>query len=733
MKKKTTDFRQPESLDARIDLLLSRMTVAEKIGQMCQVNRDSVDLHQAVKDGRVGSVLNLVDIQEINHLQKLATEESRLGIPLLIGRDVIHGFKTIFPIPLGQAASWNPELVSEGARIAALEAASVGINWTFSPMIDITRDPRWGRIAESLGEDPFLCKALAIAMVDGYQGDDLAVAGSIAACAKHFAGYGASESGRDYNTVSIPEIELRNVYLPPFKAAADAGVATFMTAFSELNGVPATANEFLLRQILRTEWGFQGLVVSDWDSIPQMTTHGLTATDKEAAFEAVSAGVNMEMASSTYADHLQALIGEGRISETDIDAMVAAIVRVKFRLGLFENPITDTKKFPAIANTRHLEAARQAAVQSCVLLKNDRQLLPLSLEQPGNIAVIGPLADQAQEQLGTWVFDGDPRDSQTGLQGVRTLLGERATVLFSKGLEYSRSKSREGFTEAVYTAQQSDVVIMFAGEEAILSGEAHCRASIDLPGCQEELIDEIAATGKPIVLVIMAGRPLTLGSVLEKVDAVLYAWHPGSMGGPAIADLLFGNEVPSGKLPVTFPRMVGQIPIYHAKKNTGKPACSETFVHIDDIAINTPQTSTGMTAMHLDAGFSPLFPFGYGLSYTEFKYENISTSADTIGLGETVQINAKLTNTGTFTAEEVAQLYIRDLVGSVTRPVRELKGFKKIRLKPGQSETVSFEIHTDDLAFHNRHMRFGSEPGLFHAWIGGDSNAELRTGFTISA
>jgi beta-glucosidase len=727
------DFKQRVSLEARVDELSSRMTVAEKIGQMSQVNWDSVDLHQAVKEGRVGSVINQVDVGEINYLQKLATEESRLGIPLLIGRDVIHGFKTVFPIPLGQAASWNPAVLAEGARIAALEAASAGINWTFAPMIDITRDPRWGRIAESLGEDPYLCKILATAMVDGYQGDDLAAQGSIASCAKHFAGYGASESGRDYNTVNIPEIELRNVYLPPFKAVADAGVATFMTSFSELNGVPATANEFLLKQVLREEWGFQGLVVSDWDSIPQMTTHGLTANDKEAAFEAASAGVNMEMASSTYADHLEALIAEGRIAESDIDAMVAPILRLKFRLALFENPYTDPAVLPEIANARHLEAAKQAAVQSCVLLKNDCGLLPLSLEQPGAIAVIGPLADEAREQLGTWVFDGDPQYSQTGLNALRALLGDQATVRFSKGLEHSRSKNHDGFADAVQVAQQSDVVIMFAGEEAILSGEAHCRANIDLPGHQQALIDEIAATGKPIVLVIMAGRPLTLEAVIEKVDAVLYAWHPGTMGGPAIADLLFGKEVPSGKLPVTFPRMVGQVPIYYAQKNTGKPACAETFVHIDDIPVNTPQTSTGMTAMHLDAGFTPLFPFGYGLSYTKFAYENISTSAATIGLGDSIQISAELTNLGAFAAEEVAQLYIRDLVGSVTRPVRELKGFKKIRLEPGRSETVSFEIHTDDLGFYNRNMEFAAEPGLFHAWIGGDSNADLRTEFTIRA
>jgi len=726
------DSEQAVSLEARVDDLLSRMTMTEKIGQMSQLNWDSTGLHQAVRAGRVGSVLNLVDVQETNHLQKLAMEESRLGIPLLMGRDVIHGFKTVFPIPLGQAASWNPGVLAEGARIAALEAASAGINWTFAPMIDITRDPRWGRIAESLGEDPYLCKTLATAAVRGYQGTDLAAPGAIAACAKHFAGYGASESGRDYNTVNLPEIELRNVYLPPFEAAADAGVATFMTSFSELNGVPASADTFLLKQVLRKEWGFRGMVVSDWSSIPQMTTHGFTSGDRDAAFAAANAGVDMEMASSTYAAHLQSLVDEGRIPESDIDAMVARILQLKLRLGLFDNPYTDPADFPAIANPAHLEAARRAAVQSCVLLKNDHRLLPLSAEQPGAIAVIGPLADEAREQLGTWVFDGDPQYTQTGLQGLRTLLGERATIRFSKGLEHSRSKSHEGFADAVKAARDSDVVILFAGEEAILSGEAHCRADIGLPGHQEALIDEIAATGKPIVLVVMAGRPLTLESVMPKVDAILYAWHPGTMGGPAIADLLFGNEVPSGKLPVTLPRMVGQIPIYYARKNTGKPANPETFVHMDEIPVNTPQTSTGMTAMHLDAGFTPLFPFGYGLSYSEFKYGNISTSAAAIGPGDSIRISAEISNDGAFTAEEVVQLYIRDLVGNVTRPVRELKGFKRIRLKPGQCATVSFDIHTDDLAFYNRDMKFAAEPGLFHAWVGGDSNAVLRTEFSIA-
>ena len=726
------DRKDSGSLENRIGKLLSRMTIVEKIGQMSQVNSDASGLHQAIRDGRTGSVLNEVELEKTNHLQKLAVEESRLGIPLLIARDVIRGFKTVFPIPLGQAASWNPSMLAECARIGALEAASAGINWTFAPMMDITRDPRWGRVAECLGEDPYLCKVLAQAMIGGYQGDNLSEDGSIAACAKHFAGYGASESGRDYNTTNIPEVELRNVYLPPFKAAAAAGVAAFMTSFSDLNGVPATGNSFLLKQILRQEWDYKGVVISDWDSIPQMSIHGLTECDKDAAFEAVNAGVDMEMASSTYADNLQSLIDEGKLPEAHIDAMVANILSLKFRLGLFDNPYTDKTKFPEPVNTSHLATAKKAAVQSCVLLKNDRGLLPLSAQQTGSIAVIGPMADEPQEQMGTWVFDGDPQYSQTGLQALRSLLGSRTKIRYCKGLEHTRSKSHDGFEEAARIAKESDIVIMFAGEEAILSGEAHCRANIDLPGHQEMLIDEIAACGKPLILVIMAGRPLTLTPILEKVDAILYAWHPGTMGGPAIVDLLFGIEVPSGKLPVTFPKMVGQIPIYYARKNTGKPADPESFVHIDDIAVNTPQTSTGMTAMHLDAGFEPLFPFGFGMSYSEFSYENIGTSNKAIEMGGSVKISAEVKNLGIFTAEEVVQLYIRDLVGSITRPVRELKGFKRIRLAQGQCKKVSFEIHTDDLAFHNRDIQLGAEPGLFHAWIGGDSNTGLKTEFTIN-
>lgn len=708
------------------------MTLVEKIGQMTQVNGGSWNLDQAIREGKVGSVLNEVNVDTVNEIQRLAMEESRLGIPMLIGRDVIHGFKTIFPIPLGQAASWNPDLVKNGSRIAALEAASNGINWTFAPMIDITRDPRWGRIAESLGEDPHLCSILGAAMVQGFQGERLGGKGSIAACAKHMAGYGAVESGLDYNTANIPENELRNVYLRPFKAAMDAGVATFMSSFSDLNGVPASGNEFLMKQVLRKEWGFEGFVVSDWESIKELSVHGFTANDRESALAACEAGIDMEMASTTYADHLSSLLDEGKIEIQQIDTMVFNILRTKFQLGLFENPYTNPGEFPRLVNDEHLQAAKISAQQSCVLLKNDNHTLPLSKDKVKSLALIGPLADDGYEQLGTWVFDGESQHSHTCVQAIHALVGEDINVHWARGTDNSRSRSYHGFGEAVEIAKQSDSVVMFVGEESILSGEAHCRADINLPGNQVELITAIAETGKPITLVILAGRPLTLDNVIDKVDAVLYAWHPGTMAGPAIAELLFGIESPSGKLPVSFPRTVGQIPIYYAKKNTGRPPSHGNITHIDDIDGGAVQTSLGMSAFHLDAGFTPLFPFGYGLSYACFDYSDIVLSERQLVLGDTLLISARLHNSSDVEAEEVVQLYVRDLVGNVTRPIKELKGFQKIRLRAGQSQTVSFSLHTDELAFYNQKMQLVTEPGDFHVWIGGSSEAELRSEFTVA-
>jgi beta-glucosidase len=723
------------SVEQRIDSLIAQMTLIEKIGQMSQVNAgdgDPVqDLGDAIRQGRIGSILNQVNRDTVNELQRVAVEESRLGIPLLVGRDVIHGFQTVMPIPIGQAATWNPDLVRDGARLAATEAASAGINWTFAPMIDITRDPRWGRIAESPGEDPYLASAMAVAMVQGLQGDDLTAPGTIAACAKHFAGYGESESGRDYATTNIPENELRNVHLRPFKAAVDAGVVTLMASFSDLNGVPASGNEFLMRKVLRDEWGFEGFVVSDWNSIPQLATHGLTSGDRESALEAVKAGVDMEMASHTYIGYLPELIRDGLVSEDVIDEAVANILRVKFELGLFKHPFVEDDRLPDVDREAGLAIARRAALQSAVLLKNDDATLPLAKDNVDSVAVIGPLADTPYEQLGTWVFDGDPQLSVTPLQGIRGLVGNDVDVRFVQALEISRSRSTEGFDEAVDVAASSDAVVLILGEESILSGEAHSRADISLPGAQAELVHRIRETGRPVIAVIMAGRPLTLTNIIDSVDAILFAWHPGTMGGEAIADLLFGVESPSGKLPVTFPRMVGQIPIYYSQKNTGKPPTPETAVLLDDIPVRAPQTSLGNTAYHLDAGYTPLFAFGYGLSYAEFGYSNLKLSESELAIGDTLAVSAEVTNRGSMAAEEVVQLYIRDLVGNVTRPVKELKGFKRVRIDPGETITVRFELQTDNLAFYGRDNRLVTEPGDFHVWIGGSSETELRGEFTV--
>ena len=728
---------EPTNTEQRVQALLAKMTLAEKIGQMSQRNASDGDapdyLGDGLRAGRIGSVLNVVDVEVVNELQRIAVEESRLGIPLMVGRDVIHGFKTVMPIPLGQAATWNPDIVEAGARAAALEAATTGVNWTFAPMIDIARDARWGRIAESLGEDAFLASELAAAMVRGYQGKDLSAKGSIAACAKHFAGYGASESGRDYATTNIPENELRNVYLPPFKAAVDAGVVTLMASFSDLDGVPATANEFLMRQVLREEWQFDGFVVSDWNSVRQLSVHGLTANDRDAAFEAATAGVDMEMAGDAYISHLEVLVSEGQVDIETIDTAAANILRAKFRLGLFEHPYTDPEALPPIASQEALQTAKNAALQSVVMLKNDHDTLPLNAETMSSIALIGPLADAPYEQLGTWIFDGDPELSVTPMHAIHSLVGHDLDVRYVRAMKNSRSRASEAFDEAVEIASDSDVAVLFLGEESILSGEAHSRADISLPGDQAELVRRIRATGKPVIAVILAGRPLTLTNIVDQVDAILYAWHPGTMGGPAIADLLFGVESPSGKLPATFPRMVGQIPIYYNQKNTGKPPTPDTVVHIDDIDAHAPQLSTGMTAFHLDAGYTPLFAFGHGLSYASFEYDDIRVSASEIGLGETVTISAELTNSGDVAAEEVVQLYVRDLVGNVTRPVRELKGFRRVRVESGQTVRVEFDLHTDDLAFYGRNMQLMTEPGEFHAWIGGSSDAELRTEFRIAA
>ncbi len=708
-------------LEKRIDDLLARMTLAEKIGQMCQISGTDGSHEELIRRGAVGSFLNVVG-EPAREYQRLAVEESRLGIPLIFGRDVIHGFRTIFPIPLGQAASFDPLLVREGARVAAREAATLGVNWTFAPMVDIARDPRWGRIAEGCGEDPYLAARLGAAMVEGFQGEDLADPERIAACAKHYVGYGAAEGGRDYNNTWIPERLLRDVYLVPFRACVQAGTATLMSAFNDLNGVPASGNTFTLRKVLKGEWGFDGFVVSDWASIMEMIPHGVAADEKEAALRGVAAGVDMEMATACYVAHLEALVDEGRLPIELINESVRRILRVKLRLGLFERPYAEAERQTVLLCDEHLEAARRAARESCVLLKNDG-LLPLSPE--ARLAVVGPLADSGRDQIGCWVMDGQGADSHTPLQALREAFGGQ--VSYAPGVADCRSSDESGFAAAVAAARKADVVVAFLGEDAEMSGEAHCRAFLDLPGAQQRLLDALAEAGKPVVAVIMAGRSLTLGPVVEKANALLLAWHPGTMGGPAIADLLLGVEAPSGRLPVTLPRAVGQVPLYYNHTNTGRPPRDDA----PRIPTGTPLNPKDFVSCYLDVDHRPLFPFGYGLSYTTFAYSDLSLSARQLRRGEALTAEVTLTNTGARKGTEVVQLYVRDLVGSVTRPVRELKGFERVELAAGESRRVSFRLHTDDLALHNADMQHVTEPGTFHLWIGPDAQSGLRGEFEV--
>lgn len=717
--------------EQKIEALLSKMTLEEKIGQMNQITSygNIEDMSGLIKNGEIGSILNEVDPVRVNALQRVAMEESRLGIPLLMARDVIHGFKTIFPIPLGQAASFNPQVAEDGARVAAVEASSVGIRWTFAPMIDVSRDPRWGRIAESCGEDTYLSSVMGAAMVKGFQGDSLNNPTSIAACAKHFVGYGASEGGRDYNSTHISERSLRNVYLPPFEAAAKAGVATFMTSFNDNDGVPSTGNKFILRDVLRDEWGFDGLVVTDWNSAREMIAHGFAADDKDAAALSVNAGVDMEMVSYTFVKHLPEQIKAGKVKEATIDDAVRNILRVKFRLGLFDNPYVDEKKPSVMYNESHLAAAKRAAEESAILLKNDGEVLPLK-SGVRTVAVVGPLADAPHDQLGTWIFDGEKAHTQTPLAAIKAMYGDKVQVIYEQGLAYSRDKNTAGISKAVSAAQRADVVIAFVGEESILSGEAHCLADLNLQGAQSELIAALAKTGKPLVTVVMAGRQLTIGREAEASDAVLYSFHPGTMGGPAIADLLFGKAVPSGKTPVTFLKTVGQVPLYYAHNNSGRPA-SPHFKPLDEVPVEASQTSEGSSSSYMDVGVKPLYPFGYGLSYTTFEYGKPQLSAKELSKNDVLTVSFDLENTGKYEATEVAQLYVQDKVGSVTRPIKELKRFTRVTLKPGEKKTVSFELPISELAFWNIDMVKTVEPGDFALWVAPDSQSGEEVFFKV--
>lgn len=721
-------YSQQKNYDKEIEQLLSKMTIEEKIGQMNQLNFNGMsdNLVQQIKKGEVGSLLNIITPKEVNELQKIALKNSRLGIPLIIGRDVIHGFKTIFPIPLGQAASFDPQTVEGGAHVSAAEARELGVNWTFAPMLDISRDARWGRIAESLGEDPYLAGQLGASMVKGFQGKNLSDPTSIAACVKHFIGYGAAEGGRDYNSTNIPPHLLHNVYLVPFKKAIDAGAATLMTSFNDNDGIPASGNEYLLKDVLRKDWKFDGFVVSDWASMTEMLAHGFAKDAKEVAKISANAGLDMEMVSGAYSQHLKALIESGEVSIADVDNSVRNILRVKFRMGLFENPYVDTNKASVLYSAEHLQAAKDAAIKSAILLKNDN-VLPL--KENIKIAVIGPLADAPHDQMGTWVFDGDKNHTVTPLKALQTTYSN-INYVYEPALTFSRDKNTANFDKAKQAAASADVAVVFLGEEAILSGEAHSLSNINLIGVQSELLKAVKSVGKPVVLVIMAGRPLTIERDLPYADAVLYNFHPGTMGGPAILDLLFGKANPSGKLPATFVREVGQIPMYYNHFNTGRPA-PDNVMTLDQIPTEAGQTSLGNTSFYLDSGKDPLYPFGYGLSYSTFDYSNLVLSAPSISMGGELTAKVTVKNTSNVDGTEVVQLYTRDLVGSIVRPVRELKGFQRVDLKAGESKTVEFKLTTDDLAFFGRDLVKKAEPGDFDLWIGSSSKDGLKAKFSI--
>lgn len=722
---------QPKDpVERQIDGLLSQMTLEEKIAQMTQVcgGKISDDIAEQIRNG-AGSMLNSVGA-EADYYQRIAVEESRLGIPMIFARDVIHGFRTIFPIPLGQAATFDPAIVEEGARIAAEEAIQAGLRWTFSPMVDVARDPRWGRVAEGYGEDTYLASCMGAAAVRGYQGKDSVV--RMAACVKHFAGYAASEGGRDYNSTWIPEIQLRETYLPPFKAAIDAGSLSIMCAFNDLNGVPASANKHLNVDILRHEWQFDGVLVSDWASLQNMNNQGNSADLKEATKLCMDAQMDIDMESKGYPRHLKELVEEGQVSEKVIDDCVRNILRMKFRLGLFDNPYCYTEN-PEYFTAEALAVAQKAAEESAVLLKNNG-ILPLShTRYPITVLVCGPMANAPHEQNGTWCFDKDDAMTITPMMAFRELAKEgKIRLIEQNGEHWSREFNKENISTLARLAKQVDVVLYFAGEESILSGEARSRAVLNLPGDQSEQIKAIKATGKPIVLTVMAGRPLCIREDIDRADAVLYAFHGGTMQGPALANLIIGKVAPSGRLPMTFPMGEGQIPFYYNYKTPSRKMAKSPKL-INDIPIRAYQFSVGESSYWLEYGNKPEYPFGYGLTYTTFEYGAVTLS-DTLLLGSSshsLTASCDITNTGKCDAVAVPQLYIRDVVGSLTRPIRELKGFERVEIPAGETRTVTFDISEKDLAYWHLaegvslgsegEYIFSAEPGEFHVWIAPNS------------
>jgi beta-glucosidase len=723
--------KKADAIDAKVNALLAKMTLEEKVGQLNQYTGDrnatgplakSTGKLDEIKQGKVGSMLNVRGAADTRSIQEAAMQ-SRLKIPLIFGQDVIHGYRITFPIPLAEAASWDLDAIELSARIAATEAAASGIHWTFAPMVDICRDPRWGRVMEGAGEDPYLGSLIAKARVHGFQGKGLGNLDAVMACAKHFAAYGAAIAGRDYNTVDMSDRMLWEVYLPPFKAALDAGAATFMNSFNELNGIPATGNVYLQRDILKGKWNFQGFVVSDWGSIGEMVAHGFVKDKYEAAKVAITAGSDMDMESRSYIANLPQLVKEGKVSIKLVDDAVRRILRKKFELGLFDDPyrFSNEQREKAVLNSpENKKAEENVAKKSIVLLKNDDQLLPLS-KNIKSIALIGPLAKSKKDMKGFWSVDwgnDDMNDLVSLYDGVHNKLGDATKLVYAKGCDV-KDTSRAGFAEAIAAAKNADVVIMAVGETFDMSGEAKSRSNIHIPGVQEELIKAIKATGKPVVVLVMAGRPLIFNWTADNVPAILYTWWLGTEAGNAMADVLFGDYNPSGKLPISFPRAEGQIPVYYAAKSTGRPSQND-----QDIIYKSA---------YLDLPNSPRFAFGYGLSYTSFKYSDLKLSKTSINNKENITASFTLTNTGKYEGEEVAQLYLHDKVASVTRPVKELRDFRKIALKPGESKTISFIIDQEKLSFYNQQMKWGTEPGEFELMIGSASDdIRLKTAFELT-
>ncbi len=735
-----TDTDPSKEIARKVDSILSLMTLEEKIGQMNQYNGfwnvtgpvpengDAARKYDHLKKGWVGSMLNVRGVEEVMAVQKIAVEETRLGIPLIIGFDLIHGYKTMSPIPLAESASWDMEAIRKSAEVGAAEAAAAGINWTFAPMVDVSRDARWGRVMEGGGEDPYLGSKIAAARVKGFQGEDLSAVNTVAACAKHFAGYGFAEAGRDYNTVDVGTSTLYNVIFPPFQASIDAGVKTFMNSFNDLNGIPATGDEFLQRDILKGEWGFDGFVVSDWGSMREMIAHGFAKDGKHAAQLAANAGCDMDMESYLYVSELAKLVREKKVDESKIDDAARRILTVKYELGLFDDPYKycDPKREKSVINApEHHEAVLDMAKKSIVLLKNENNMLPLA-KSGMKIALIGALASDKNSPLGSWRIAADDNTAISVLEGMQEYKGNELT--FAKGADVSIGKTqfisetkinttdKSGFPEAIEAAKNADKVVMVLGEIGFQSGEGRSRANIDLPGVQQELLEAVHAVNPNIVLVLNNGRPLTIGWAAENIPAIVEGWHLGSQSGHAIAQVLYGDYNPSGKLPMSFPRSVGQVPIYYNYKNTGRPVI--------------PAPNLVFWSHYIDEDNSPLYPFGHGLSYTTFEYSDLSVSSNFRGNGE-ITVSVKLTNTGSKEGKEVAQLYIRDMFASVNRPVKELKGFEMVSLSPGESKTVEFTLTRKELGFYNNQGKFVVERGEFQVFVGGSSSATLNTKFNL--